>query len=47
MTCTKAQILILLLKIAEEMRDEFDKKIVIEYAERIRRTAWLELISQL
>ncbi|MEM1831649.1 MAG: hypothetical protein QXT64_08310 [Desulfurococcaceae archaeon] len=47
MTCTKAQILILLEKIKEELINEDDKKLLDEYIERIRRTAWLELISQL
>ncbi|MEM2197226.1 MAG: hypothetical protein QW290_09120 [Sulfolobales archaeon] len=47
MTCTKAQILILLEKIKEELMYEEDKQVLQDYIERIRRTAWLELISQL
>ncbi len=47
MTCTKAQILVLLEKIKEELVYEEDKQLIEDYIDRIRKTAWLELISQL
>ncbi|MGC8975850.1 MAG: hypothetical protein ACP5KB_06625 [Thermoprotei archaeon] len=47
MTCTKAQILVLLEKIREELVYEEDKQLIEDYIDRIRKTAWLELISQL
>jgi len=46
-TCTKAQILVLLEKIKEELVYEEDKQLIEDYIDRIRKTAWLELISQL
>lgn len=47
MTCTKVQILLLLERLREELTHEDDKQVIEDYIERIRRTTWLELISQL
>ncbi|MEM2005515.1 MAG: hypothetical protein QW705_01785 [Zestosphaera sp.] len=47
MACTKAQIILLLEKIAEEMRDESDRMVVMDYVERIRKQAWAETLREI
>ncbi len=45
--CTKAQVILLLEKIESEMVSEHDRKVIREYIERIRKTAWAELVREL
>ena len=47
MGCTKAQVILLLEKIAEEMQDPKDKEIVMQYVRKIKRAAWDEIIREL
>jgi len=47
MSCTKAQVVLLLEKIEEEMHDERDKAIIRKYCERIKRMAWAETLANL
>jgi len=47
MSCTKAQVVLLLEKIEEELLDERDKAVVRKYAERIKRMAWAETLANL
>ena len=47
LSCTKAQVILLLERIEEELRDNHDKKVVREYIERIRKSAWAEIIREL
>ena len=43
MGCTRAQVLMLLEKIREELRDERDKRLLDKYIEKIRGKAWHEI----
>ena len=47
MTCTKAQVILLLEKIAEEMHDPRDREVVLQYAEKIKKAAWNDIIREL
>ena len=47
MGCTKAQVILLLEKIADEMIDPRDRKTVLQYARRIKKTAWDEIVREL
>ena len=47
MTCTKAQVVLLLEKIEEELESERDRAILRKYIEKVKRTAWAELMAEL
>jgi len=45
-TCTKAQVILLLEKIRDELKCEEDKKLLDEYIERIKSVAWSEIVRE-
>ena len=46
MTCTKAQVILLLEKIRDELKCEEDKELLDEYIERIKSVAWSEIVRE-
>ena len=47
MGCTKAQVILLLEKIKDEMKDPRDKEVVQRYIDMLRYGAWKELLAEI
>ena len=47
MGCTKAQVILLLERIKEELRDPKDKEVVQKYIDLLRYGAWRELMAEI
>ena len=47
MGCTKAQVILLLEKIKDEMKDPRDKEVVQRYIDMLRYGAWRELMAEI
>jgi len=47
MSCSKAQLILLLRKIASEMRCREDRETVLQYAGKIEKQAWVEIVREL
>jgi len=43
MSCSKAQLIVLLEKIKSELRDLEDKRVVEKYIETLRKSTWVEI----
>ena len=44
---TKSEVVILLERIAEELKHEEDRQVLLKYADKIKRAAYAEIIAEL
>ena len=44
---TKSEVVVLLERIAEELKHEDDRKILQEYIDRVKRSAYAEVVREL